>query len=129
MPFSDTLLNKEGLSLRIGESGAGHGAGGRTEPPGRSLVQGRGILGRGKSPARALQEGDVRLMDGKLSSTRRLPMTDRKTRLKPSTPRREDLQGVTRRAREFGDRLAGARPGRTFSDSAEIVRADRDSRL
>ncbi len=56
-------------------------------------------------------------------------MTDRKTKLKPSTPRREDLRGVTRRARKFGDRLAEAKPGRTFSDSTEIVRADRDSRL
>jgi len=55
-------------------------------------------------------------------------MTDRKTKLKPSTPRREDLRGVTSRARKFGDRLAEAKPGRTFSDSAEIVRADRDPR-
>ena len=55
-------------------------------------------------------------------------MTDRKTRLEPSTPRREDLRGVTRRAREFGDRLASARPERTFSDSVEIVRADRAPR-
>lgn len=56
-------------------------------------------------------------------------MTEKKTRLKPSSPRREDLGDVTRRAREFGDKLAAARPRRTFSDSAEIVRADRDSRL
>lgn len=56
-------------------------------------------------------------------------MTEKKTRLKPSSPRREDLRGATRRAREFGDRLATARPGRAFSNSAEIIRADRDSRL
>ncbi len=56
-------------------------------------------------------------------------MTEKKTKLKPSTPRRQDLRGVTQRAREFGNKLAAAKPGRTFSDSAEIVRADRDSRL
>ena len=56
-------------------------------------------------------------------------MTDKKIKLKPSMPRRKNLQGVTRRAREFGDKLAEAKPGRTFSDSAEIIRADRDSRI
>ncbi len=56
-------------------------------------------------------------------------MTEKKTKLKPSMPRRENLRGVTQRAREFGNKLAAAKPGRTFSDSAEIVRADRDSRL
>ncbi len=55
-------------------------------------------------------------------------MTERKTRLKPSSPRSKDLRGVTRRAREFGDKLTAAKPGRNFSDSAEIIRADRDSR-
>lgn len=55
-------------------------------------------------------------------------MADKETKLQPSSPRREDLRGVTRRAREFGDKLAAAKPGRTFSDSAEIIRADRDSR-
>ena len=54
-------------------------------------------------------------------------MTERRTKLKPSKPRRSDLQGVTRRAREFAERLATG--GRTFSDSAEIIRADRDSRV
>lgn len=56
-------------------------------------------------------------------------MTEKKTRLKPSSPRRENLRGVTRRAREFGDRLAEARPGRAFSNSADIIWVDRDSRL
>lgn len=56
-------------------------------------------------------------------------MTEKKTRLKPSSPRREDLRDVTRRAREFGNKLAAAKPHRNFSDSAEIIRADRDSRL
>jgi hypothetical protein len=56
-------------------------------------------------------------------------MTGKKTKLKPSMPRREDLRGITRRARDFGDRLAEAKPGRTFSDSAEVIRADRDSRI
>lgn len=54
-------------------------------------------------------------------------MPKKKTKLKPSMTRREDLQDVTRRAREFGDKLAAS--GRTFSDSAEIIWADRDSRL
>lgn len=55
-----------------------------------------------------------------------------KTKLKPSKKRGKDLKGVTRRAREHADRLAEARPGeppRNFSDSAEIIRADRDSRV
>ncbi|MGI8910599.1 MAG: hypothetical protein ACR2JR_08610 [Rubrobacteraceae bacterium] len=56
-------------------------------------------------------------------------MSEKNTRLKPSMPRRGDLRGVTRRAREFGDKLAEAKPGRTFSDSAEVIRADRDSRF
>jgi hypothetical protein len=56
-------------------------------------------------------------------------MTDKKTRLEPSRRRNKDLKGITRRAREHADRLAEARPGRSFSDSAEIIRADRDSRV
>lgn len=56
-------------------------------------------------------------------------MIEKQTKLKPSMPRRENLRGVTQRARGFGDTLAEARPGRAFSDSAEIIRADRDSRL
>ncbi|CAN5792402.1 hypothetical protein BH20ACT11_BH20ACT11_06010 [soil metagenome] len=54
-------------------------------------------------------------------------MTEKKTKLKPSTPRRQDLRGVTQRAREFGNKLAAS--GRTFSDSTEIVRQDRDTRV
>ncbi|MBA2376739.1 MAG: hypothetical protein ACR2N0_00755 [Rubrobacteraceae bacterium] len=54
-------------------------------------------------------------------------MAEKKTSLKPSRPRRKDLRGATRRAREFADKLAA--DGRFFSDSAEIIRADRDSRI
>lgn len=59
-------------------------------------------------------------------------MTEKKTKLEPSRWRNKDLKGVTRRAREHTDRLAEAKPGepaRSFSDSAEIIRADRDSRV
>lgn len=56
-------------------------------------------------------------------------MTEKKTKLKPSSPRREYLRGVTRRVHEFGDRPAAAKPGRTFSDSAGIIRTNRDSWL
>jgi hypothetical protein len=55
-------------------------------------------------------------------------VTQRKTKLKPSLrPRAEDFKGATRRAREFSDRLAAS--GRTFSDSTEIIRQDRDTRV
>lgn len=55
-------------------------------------------------------------------------MTGKRTKLKPSRrPRPEDYKGATRRAREFADRLAAS--GRTFSDSAEIIRQDRDTRI
>lgn len=56
-------------------------------------------------------------------------MTEKKTKLKPSMPRHVNLWGVTRNARQFGDNLIEAKPGRAFSDSTEIIRADRDSRL
>lgn len=56
-------------------------------------------------------------------------MVEKNTELKPSRLRRKDLRGVTRRARRFADKIAEARPDRTFSDSAEIIRADRDSRI
>lgn len=56
-------------------------------------------------------------------------MVERNTKLKPSRPRSKDLRGVTQRARRFADKLAEAQPGRTFSDSAEIIRADRDTRI
>ena len=54
-------------------------------------------------------------------------MTEKKTKLKPSMPRRENLWGVTRRVRQCGDNLIEAKSGRAFSDCAEIIRADRDS--
>ena len=54
-------------------------------------------------------------------------MTEKKTKLKPSSLRREDLRDATRRAREFVNKLAVS--GRFFSDSTEIIRADRDSRV
>lgn len=59
-------------------------------------------------------------------------MTEKKTKLEPSRKRSKALKGITRRAREHADQLADARPGetpRSFSDSAEIIRADRDSRV
>ncbi len=55
-------------------------------------------------------------------------MADKKTKLQPSRrPQREDYQGATRRAQQIHDRLKEA--GYTFPDSAEIIRADRDSRV
>ncbi len=54
------------------------------------------------------------------------PMTDKKTRLKPSRRGTRDPREWARRAREINDRLKAE--GRTFSDSTEIVRADRDFR-
>lgn len=57
-------------------------------------------------------------------------MTDRKTRLKPirkgKTDPREFARRVPRRVREINDRLKAE--DRTFADSTEIIRADRDSR-
>jgi hypothetical protein len=54
-------------------------------------------------------------------------VTDKKTRIKPSRRATGDPRRWAKRAREFSDRLAAS--GRTFSDSTEIVRADRDSRV
>ena len=54
-------------------------------------------------------------------------MTNRKTRLKPTRKGKRDLKEFARRAREGHDKLAAE--GRYFSDSAEIIRADRDSRV
>ena len=53
-------------------------------------------------------------------------MTGMKTKLKPSRKASGDPKRWAKRAREFSERLAGS--GRTFSDSTEIIRADRDSR-
>lgn len=46
--------------------------------------------------------------------------------LKPSTEASANLKKLAGRAREINDRFAAQ--GRHFSDSAETVRADRDSR-
>jgi hypothetical protein len=54
-------------------------------------------------------------------------MAEKKTKLRPTrVPRPEDIREASRRAKEISDKLAAE--GRTFSDSTEIVRADRDSR-
>ena len=53
-------------------------------------------------------------------------MTDKKT--EPShRPRPEDYRGATRRAQEIHDRLNAQ--GYRFSDSTEIMRQDRDTRV
>lgn len=54
-------------------------------------------------------------------------MAEKKTSLKPTRKASKDLKGWAKRARKFHDRLAAE--GHRFSDSAEIVRADRDSRV
>lgn len=51
----------------------------------------------------------------------------KKTRLKPSRKATGDPKEWARRTREFSDRLAAS--GRIFSDSTEIVRADRGSQV
>lgn len=53
-------------------------------------------------------------------------MSDRKTKLQPTRKASRDLKEFARRAREINDKLAAQ--GRHFGDSAEIIRADRDSR-
>lgn len=55
-------------------------------------------------------------------------VAEKKTKLQPSRrPRREDYQGAARRAQQIHNRLKEA--GYKFPDSAEIIRADRDSRV
>jgi hypothetical protein len=54
-------------------------------------------------------------------------MSDKKTRIKPSRKATGDPKRWAKKAREFSDRLAAS--GRSFSDSTEIIRADRDSRV
>lgn len=54
-------------------------------------------------------------------------MAAKKTKLKPTRRASKDLKGWAKRARKFHDKLAAE--GRRFSDSAEIIRADRDSRV
>ncbi|MBA2692974.1 MAG: hypothetical protein H0U65_10845 [Rubrobacter sp.] len=54
-------------------------------------------------------------------------MADKKiVELKPSRRANPDLKKLAGRAKEMNDRFAA--DGRRFSDSAETVRADRDSR-
>jgi hypothetical protein len=54
-------------------------------------------------------------------------MAERKTKLRPTrVPKLEDIREASRRAKEISEKLAVG--GRAFSDSTEIVRADRDSR-
>lgn len=53
-------------------------------------------------------------------------MTERKTKLKPIRKGKTDPREFARRVREINGRLKAE--GRTFADSTEIIRADRDSR-
>jgi hypothetical protein len=53
-------------------------------------------------------------------------MTDGETRLKPIRKGKADPREFARRVREINDRLKA--DDRTFADSTEIIRADRDSR-
>lgn len=53
-------------------------------------------------------------------------MAGKKTRLKPTRKASTDLGEYAGRAKEIRERFIAE--GRRFSDSAEIVRADRDSR-
>lgn len=56
-------------------------------------------------------------------------MTEKKMRIKPTRrPRSGDLKGAAKRAREFADQLRAKYPDREFSDSAQIIREDRDTR-
>jgi hypothetical protein len=57
---------------------------------------------------------------------RRYRMAGKKTKLKPTRRASKDLREYARRAKTMRDRFAVE--GRRFSDSTEIVRADRDSR-
>lgn len=55
-------------------------------------------------------------------------MTERKTKLKPSRrPRPGYYRGAANRAQEIHDRFKAK--GYRFSDSAEIIRQDRDTRV
>jgi len=53
-------------------------------------------------------------------------MTDKKTKLEPTRRASKDLREYARHAKAMRDKFAAE--GRHFSDSAEIIRADRDSR-
>jgi len=54
-------------------------------------------------------------------------MAQRKTPLKPIRKGKTDPKKFARQVREINDRLQAE--GRTFADSTEIVRADRDSHV
>jgi hypothetical protein len=54
-------------------------------------------------------------------------MARRKTPLKPIRKGKTDPREFARQVREINDRLKAE--GRTFADSTEIIRADRDSRV
>ncbi len=55
-------------------------------------------------------------------------VTEREIKLKPSRrPRPEDYRGATRHAQEIHDRLKAQ--GYRFSDSTQIIRQDRDTRV
>ena len=53
-------------------------------------------------------------------------MTQKKVELKPTRKASKDLKGYASRARAMREKFAAE--GRSFSDSSEIVRSDRDSR-
>lgn len=53
-------------------------------------------------------------------------MAQKKIELKPTRKANKDIKDYARRAREMREKFAAE--GRRFSDSAEIVRSDRDSR-
>jgi hypothetical protein len=53
-------------------------------------------------------------------------MPEKKTKLEATRRASKDLKGWAKRTRHFHDKLAAE--GRYFSNSAEIIRADRDSR-
>ena len=54
-------------------------------------------------------------------------MTQRKAPLKPIRKGKTDPKEFARQVRKINDRLKAE--GRTFADSTEIIRADRDSRV
>lgn len=53
-------------------------------------------------------------------------MAEKKVELKPTRKASKDLKGYARRAKAMREKFSAE--GRRFSDSAEIVREDRDSR-
>jgi len=53
-------------------------------------------------------------------------MAEKRTKLEPTRRASKDLREYARRAKAMRDRFAAE--GRHFSNSAEIIRADRDAR-